>query len=150
MSGQEGLLKPWPRSPRRWSHMQGSTAEAQASDWGYVGQRGLMKIRERASQRERRSRIRSLDYLKHYKSVLNHSNLSNHSILLLLERERGGDCKQSFSQEHFCSFLCLFYLILLGYCCPAHDMSAWPRQGQLIKYKQVGGGHGLMHNSMHE
>ena len=61
------------------------------SGQGHVGQWGLMKTRERALQRERRARIRSLDYLNHYKSDSNHSNLFNHSVLLLFrERERGG------------------------------------------------------------
>ena len=92
MRGQKGLLKPQPGSPRRWNCTWGSAAEAWASDRGCIGQQGLMKTRERALQRERRSRIRSLDYLNHYKLVSNHSNLSNHSVLLLFrERERGGD-----------------------------------------------------------
>jgi hypothetical protein len=106
--GQEGLLKPWPGSLRQWSHMQGSTAEAQALDWGYVGQRGLMKIRERASQRERRSRIRSLDYFNHYKSVSNHSNLSNHSVLLLLERGKGGGTVSDPSPKSISAPFCVY------------------------------------------
>ena len=104
--GQEGLLKPWPRSPRQWSHMRGSTAEAQASDWGRVRRRGLMKTRERGV------RIRSLDYLNHYKSVSNHSNLSNHSVLLLFrERERGGPQAILFPG----AFLLLFVLVLFTF-----------------------------------
>jgi hypothetical protein len=58
-SGQEGLLKLWPGSLRRWSCVQGSAAKARVSGRGHVRWWGLMKTRERASQRERRSEIRS-------------------------------------------------------------------------------------------
>ena len=87
------------------------------SSQGHVGQRGLMKTRESASWRERRLRIRSLDYLNHGKPVSNHLNLSNHSGLLLLERRKGGDHEQSFPESisaPFCAcsiYFCLWYLL---------------------------------------
>ena len=45
-SGQERLLKPRPGSPRRWSRVRGSAAEARASPRGRVWRRGPMKKRE--------------------------------------------------------------------------------------------------------
>ena len=48
---------------------------------------------------------RKQDYSNHLMSVSNRLNLTNLSGLFLFERRKGGDCKQSFSQEHFCSFV---------------------------------------------
>ena len=79
---------------------------------------GTKKTRERASQRERSVRKRSLDYLNHYKLVLNHSNISNHSVLLLFrERERGGPQAILFLRASllFCAcsiyFCCIFIAV---------------------------------------
>jgi hypothetical protein len=47
-SGQERLLKLWPRSLRQWSCAQGSAAEARALGQGHVRWQGPMKMRERA------------------------------------------------------------------------------------------------------
>jgi hypothetical protein len=58
-SGQERLLKPWPGSLRRWSHAQGSAAEAWALGQGCIWWQGPMKKRERALWRGRRPEIGS-------------------------------------------------------------------------------------------
>ena len=107
-----------------------------------------MKTRERASWRERRSRIRSLDYLNHYKSVSNHSNHSNYSVLLLLERGKGGGTTSNPFPGSISALLCFSYLLLLymysragyGVTCP-EPVSKWSFLPNHLSSWLVGTGH---------
>ena len=109
VSRQERLLKPWPRSPRQWSRAQGSAAEAQASGQGHIGQQRPMKKRERALQREKGSGIGSwATQITRYLSQITQITQITQGCFFL-ERGKGGDHKQSFSQEHFCSFVLFLF-----------------------------------------
>ena len=136
--GKVGLLKLWPGNPRQWSWGQESVTAVQVSSWGHVSWQKLIKREEEALQREGglEVRRRAIQITRNPSWI---AQITQIALLLLLEREKGGDHKQSFSWEHFCSCCAVSIYFCCATNCLACNMSMWPRQGQLLKYKHLKG-----------